>query len=299
METRTKRWLTAAVALVLLAGPATAVIPLSILIDTAINGGKLAKLLEEAKKRHDQLVDTIEEVEKYQERAAGVISEVGRMPQQLGGQWRKMYSATTAPLHTTLQLPGDLQASAGGLVDTLSGVTGAATPADGWRAYTGPSADPAPLITRLGRTATSPTAGVLQASQAYSQRREALAIATRAAAADASTAAARAKQVADAQKGRPMLERASETALLQRMIAAQLTTNDLLQVLVQSQALAAAAATAPVEEEVRRRNEALRLLQAELDKWEAERARQAALSAPDDFEVSTGDLYSLDWARTP
>ena len=260
---------------------------------------QMTSLVLEAKKRYDQLEDTIETVEKHQQRAAGVIAQVGRIRQQLGNSWRRLYGDSVGLVGSSLALPADLQAAAGGLVSTLSGASGANTPAQDWRAYAGQPADASALASQLGLPAGSKAAEALEKGLAATQRGEALGIAARQAAAIASRVARRAQQSGDEQKRASTLERASETALLQKMIAAQLTANDLLQALVQAQAAAAAVGTLPAEEDARRRNAALALQVANQQAWEAERARQAALAGPDDVADGIAGLYSLAWARTP
>ena len=290
--------LAAGLALALLAPRADAILGLGAIISAIVDGSEMAALVAEAKKRHTQLTKTIETVEKYQQRAAGEIAVVGRIRQQLGSSWRQLYGDSAELVSSALSLPADLQAAAGGLVGTLSGAPGAASPAQEWRAYAGQPADAAALASRLGLPAGSKAAEALGQGLAATQRAEALGIAARTAAAIASRVGAQAKRAGDEQKRTRTLERASETALLQKMIAAQLTTNDLLQALVQAEAAAAAVQTLPAEEEARRRNAALAAQEAGQQAWEAERARQAGLAGPDDVADGIAGLYSLAWART-
>lgn len=290
--------LAAGLALALLAPRTDALPGVGAIISAIVDGSEMATLVAEAKKRHTQLTKTIETVEKYQQRAAGEIAVVGRIQQQLGAAWRRLYGDPTELVQATLALPADVRAHAGGLVDALSGAAGADTPAQEWRAYAGRPADPAALASRLGLAPDSRAAGALREGLAATQRAEALGIAARAAAAIASRAAARARQAGDEQKRTQTLERASETALLQKMIAAQLTANDLLQALVQAEAAAAAVQTLPAEEEARRRNGALAAQAAGQQAWQAERNRQAALAGPNDVADGIAGLYSLAWART-
>ena len=91
------------------------------------------------------------------------------------------------------------------------------------------------------------------------------------------------------------LENASQTALLQKLIAAQLTTNELLAALAQVEAASAASGTLGTEERQRRHNAYAQEMADSRAALDAERTRLAGLRDPDWTRDGVRRLYSLGW----
>ena len=294
---RNWKWIPAglalALALLLLARPARPFFGALLLI------AQTTKLVVEAEKRYSQLSDTLDQVEATKERIEGAVSSVGNMAQQLGADWRSLYADATGLVSSTLSLPADLRAGGGDLWDSLQATTGSSEPLAEWRSYTGPPATVAALASALGADGSDPTDPVtksLAGSLAALQRAEALGAGVRQASRDLAAATKTAKAASDKQREQAKLEEASQTALLQKLVAAQLTANELLAALAQVEGLSAATGTLEAEQASRSRNEFAAEAAASKAALDTELARQAALRQPDWAQNGVNRLFSLAWS---
>lgn len=294
---RNRKWIPAglalALALLLLAQPARPFFGALLLI------AQTTKLVVEAEKRYSQLSDTLDQVEATKERIEGAVSSVGNMVQQLGADWRSLYARSTGLVSSTLSLPADLRSGGGDLWDSLQATTGSAEPLAEWRSYTGAPATVSALAAALGADGTDPADPVtksLAGSLAALQRAEALGAGVRQASRNLAAATKTAKAANDKQREQAKLETASQTALLQKLVAAQLTANELLAALAQVEGLSAAAGTLEAEQASRSRNEFAAEAAASKAALDAELARQAALRQPDWAQNGANRLFSLAWS---
>ena len=254
-----------------------------------------ASLVREAEKRFDQLTETIGDIRGMKDRIEGEITSVGSIATQLGSGWRDLYADSAALLQDAMSLPSDLRDAHGDLFDSLTGTAGSSAPAAEWRAYTGTPVSVTDLAGTLGAAPGSPVAETLEASLGALQRTETLGTAVRQAVRSASETA-RSARAANARHREPaQLRNASQAALLQKILAAQLTQNELLASMAQVQGISAAAATLQAEERSRSRNAAAAALAASRSGLEAERARIQALQKAGAAETAVAGLYSLAW----
>ena len=91
------------------------------------------------------------------------------------------------------------------------------------------------------------------------------------------------------------LEKASQAALLQKLVAAQLTANELLASMAQVQGISAAAGTLGSEAQSKRLNEAAAETAASKAALDAERARIQGLRKVDAAATGVEGLFSLGW----
>ncbi len=297
MRNRNARWIPAglalALALLLLAQPARPFFGAILLI------AQTTKLVAEAERRYSQLSDTLDQVEATKERIEGAVSSVGNMVQQLGADWRSLYADATGLVSSTLSLPADLRAGGGDLWDSLQATTGSSDPLAEWRAYTGTPATASALATALGADGSDPSDPVtktLAGSLRALQRAEALGAGVRQASRGLASATKTAKAANDKQREQAKLETASQTALLQKLVAAQLTANELLAALAQVEGLSAASGTLQAEEASRRRNAYAAEAAASKAALDAETARIAALRDPAWAQNGANRLFSLSWS---
>ena len=254
-----------------------------------------ASLVAEAEKRFNQLTDTIGEVRRMKDRIEGKIAEVGTIATQLGSGWRDLYASPAALLQEALALPADLRAAHGDLFDSLTGMAGSSAPATEWRAYTGTPVSATDLADTLGAQPGSRLAETLKASLGTLQRTETLGTAVRQAVRSSSGTARSATAANEKHRETAQLEKASQAALLQKLVAAQLTANELLASMAQVQGISAAAGTLETEERSRSRNAAAAELAASRAALEAERARIESLRKPGAAETGVEGLFSLSW----
>ena len=294
---RNARWIPAglavALALLLLAQPARPFLGSVLLI------AQTTALVAEAKKRYDQLTDTIDQVKATKSRIEGAVSSVGNMVQQLGSDWRSLYADATGLVSSTLSLPSDLRSGGGDLWDSLVAAPASSNPLDEWRAYTGTPATAAALANALGADGYDPADPVtktLAGSLRALQRAEALGAGVRQASRGLASATKSAKAANDKQREQAQLETASQTALLQKLVAAQLTANELLAALAQVEGLAAASGTLQAEEASRQLNAYAAEAAASQAALDAELARQAALRRPGWAQDGANRLFSLAWS---
>ncbi len=299
MQTIRNRW-AGGLALLLALGVAASPLPAVIgsLLQVAQMGtlvSNTASLLAEAEKRFDQLTDSLDELESVRDRLSGDVQAVGNMTRQLGTGWQGLYADATALVRDTANLPADLRAVHGDLFDSLTALPGSESPVDEWRAYAGTPVPAGTLMTALGVTPGSRAARTLEASLAALQRAETLGTSTRQAA-RAANATVQSARTANAQhRQETNLEKASQTALLQKLIATMLTTNELLGALAQVEALTAAAGTLETEERQRRRNAYAQEMTESRRDLEAERLRLANLRDPEWTQNGVHRLYGLGW----
>ncbi len=291
---------------VVVAALAMAAAPLPAFIDAILQVAQMgtlvsntASILTEARKRFEQLTDTIEEIDSMQDRLAGEAATIGTITTQLGSGWRGLYADATDLVRDTVALPADLRASGGDLFDSLTSAPGSEPPAREWRAYTGAPVPAARLASALGVVPGSAGARALEASLEALQRAETLGTSTRQAARAATAAVQSARAANEQHRAQANLDNASQTALLQKLIATQLTTNELLGALAQVEALAAASGTLEAEERQRRRNAYAREMEQSRRELEAERSRLAALRDPDWTRDGVHRLYGLGWLTAP
>ena len=254
-----------------------------------------ASLVSEAEKRFTQLTNTIGEVRRMKDRIEGKVAEVGTIATQLGSGWRGLYAGSAALLQDTMTLPADLRSAHGDLFDSLTGMAGSSAPAADWRAYTGSPVSATALANTLGAKPGSRLAETLKASLATLQRTETLGTAVRQAVRSASETAQSATVANKKHRETAQLEKASQAALLQKLVAAQLTANELLAAMAQVQGISAAAGTLETEERSRSRNAAAAELAASRAALEAERARIQAMRKPGAAETGVEGLFSLSW----
>lgn len=254
-----------------------------------------ASLVAEAERRFDQLTDTIGDIRGMKDRIEGKVASVGSIATQLGSGWRDLYSDSAALLQSAMSLPSDLRAAHGGLFDSLTSMTGSSAPATDWRAYTGAPVAAADLARTLGARPGSAVARTLEASLGALQRTETLGTAVRQAVRSSSETARSAKVANEKHREPVQLQNASQAALLQKILAAQLTQNELLASMAQVQGISAAAGTLATEERSRQRNEAAAGLAASRAALEAERARIRAMQEPEAAETAMEGLFSLSW----
>lgn len=254
-----------------------------------------ASLVREAEKRFDQLTETIGDVRGMKDRIEGEIASVGSIATQLGSGWRDLYADSNALLQDAISLPSDLRNAHGDLFDSLTSTAGSSSPAAEWRAYTGNPVSVTELAGTLGAAPGSPVAQALHASLGALQRTETLGTAVRQAVRSSSETARSAKAANEKHREPGQLQNASQAALLQKILAAQLTQNELLASITQVQGISAAAGTLDVEERSRARNAAAADLAASRAALEAERARIRALQEPGAAESGVEGLYSLAW----
>ena len=254
-----------------------------------------ASLVAEAEKRFDQLTDTIGDVRGMKDRIEGKLTSVGDVAKQLGSGWRDLYGDSTELLQDALSLPSDLREAHGDLFDSLTSTAGSSLPAAEWRAYTGNPVGLTVLADTFGATPGSPVAKALESSLGALQRTETLGTAVRQAVRTSSETAKSAKAANEEHRKPLQLQNASQAALLQKILAAQLTQNELLASMAQVQGISAAAGTLEVEERSRSRNAVAAELAASKAALEAEHARIRALQEPGAAESGMDGLYSLDW----
>ena len=254
-----------------------------------------ASLLREAEKRFDQLTDTIGDIRGMKDRIEGKVASVGSIATQLGSDWRDLYGDSAALLQDALSLPYDLRAAHGDLFDSLTATAGSSAPAANWRAYTGNPVALTDLAESFGASPGGTVANALQASLGALQRTETLGTAVRQAVRSSSETARSAKAANEKHRQPAQLQNASQAALLQKILAAQLTQNELLASMAQVQGISAAAGTLEVEERSRSRNAVAAELAASKAALEAEQARIRALQEPGAAESGMEGLYSLAW----
>ena len=254
-----------------------------------------ASLIREAEKRFDQLTSTIGEVRRMKERIEGEVAEVGGIANQLGSSWRELYSGSAALLEDAMSLPSDLRAAHGDLFDSLTGKTGSSAPATEWRAYAGVPVSAADLAETLGAGPGSALARTVETSLKALQRTETLGTAVRQAVRSSSETARSATAANSKHRETAHLEKASQAALLQKLVAAQLTANELLASMAQVQGISAAAGTLTAEEQSRSRNAAAAALAASKSALVAERARIEAMQTAGAAETGVSGLFSLAW----
>ena len=254
-----------------------------------------ASLVREAEKRFDQLTETMGDIRGMKDRIEGEASSVGSIATQLGSGWRNLYADSTALLQDALSLPSDLRDAHGDLFDSLTSTAGSSLPAAEWRAYTGTPVSATDLASTLGAAPGSPVAETVEASLGALQRRETLGTAVRQAARSASETARSARAANERHREPAQLRNASQAALLQKILAAQLTQNELLASMAQVQGISAAAATLEAEERARSRNAAAAAMADSRSALEAERARIQALQKAGAAETGVSGLFSLAW----
>ncbi len=254
-----------------------------------------ASLLAEAEKRFDQLTETIGDIRGMKDRIEGRVASVGSIATQLGPGWRDLYADPAALLHDSVSLPSDLRAAHGDLFDSLAGTAGSSLPAADWRAYTGNPVGATDLAKTFGATPGSTAARAIEASLAALQRTETLGTAVRQAVRSASETARSAQAANEQHRDPAQLQNASQAALLQKILAAQLTQNELLVSMAQVQGISAAAGTLETEERSRSRNAAAAEMEASRAALEAERARIRSLQKPGATETGVEGLFSLSW----
>lgn len=254
-----------------------------------------ASLVSEAEKRFDQLTDTIGDIRGMKDRIEGKVASVGSIVTQLGSDWRDLYGDSAALLQDALSLPSDLRAAHGDLFDSLTSTAGSSLPAADWRAYTGNPVGVTDLAETFGASPDSTVAKALEASLGALQRTETLGTAVRQAVRSASETARSAKAANEKHRQPAQLQNASQAALLQKILAAQLTQNELLASMAQVQGISAAAGTLEVEERSRSRNAVAAELAASKAALQAEQARIRALQDPEAAEAGVEGLYSLAW----
>ena len=254
-----------------------------------------ASLVAEAEKRFDQLTDTIGDIRGMKDRIEGKVASVGSIVTQLGSGWRDLYADSAALLQDAVSLPSDLRAAHGDLFESLTSTAGSSSPSADWRAYTGNPVSAADLAGTLGASPGSTVAKALEASLGALQRTETLGTAVRQAVRSSSETARSAKAANEKHRQPLQLQNASQAALLQKILAAQLTQNELLASMAQVQGISAAAGTLEVEERSRSRNAVAAELAASKAALEAERARIRARQEPGAAESGVEGLYSLAW----
>ena len=254
-----------------------------------------ASLVSEAEKRFDQLTETIGDIRGMKDRIEGRVASVGSIVTQLGSGWRDLYGDSAALLQDALSLPSDLRAAHGDLFDSLTSTAGSSQPAADWRAYTGNPVAVTDLADTFGASPGSSVAKALEASLGALQRTETLGTAVRQAVRSSSETARSAKAANEKHREPAQLQNASQAALLQKILAAQLTQNELLASMAQVQGISAAAGTLEVEERSRSRNAVAAELAASKAALEAERARIRARQEPGAAESGVEGLYSLAW----
>ena len=153
----------------------------------------------------------------------------------------------------------------------------------------------ADLASTLGAKPGSAVARTVAASLGALQRTETLGTAVRQAVRSASETARSAKVTNEKHREPTQLQNASQAALLQKILAAQLTQNELLASMAQVQGISAAAGTLETEERSRQRNDAAAGLAASKAALEAERARIRAMQEPGAAETGMEGLFSLAW----
>ena len=288
--------LAACLALLLAAGPLRAFIGSILQVaQMATLVSNTASLLQEAEKRFTQLTSTIGEIQGMKDRIEGDVSKVGNMATQLGQGWQGLYAASTGLVQDTLSLPEDLRAAHGDLFDSVTAVAGSATPATGWRGYTGTPVSASALAATLGAAPGDRVAKTLEAALGALQREETLGTAVRQAARSASETVRNAQAANAKHRETANLEKSSQTALLQKLVAAQLTANELLASLAQVQGIAAASGTLDTEERSRRRNAVAAETAASKAALDAERVRTRGLRKDGAASAGVQALFSLGW----
>ena len=283
-------------------GLLTATAPLQAIIGTILQVAQMATLvsntasiLREAEKRFTQLTSTIGEIQGMKDRIEGEVSAVGSMAQQLGTGWQGLYAGSLSLVQDTLSLPSDLRTAHGALFDSLTATAGSASPAADWRSYTGTPVSAADLATTLGARPGGTIAQTLESALGSLQRRETLGTAVREAARSASETVRSARAANTKHRETASLEKASQTALLQKLVAAQLTANELLSAMAQVEGISAAEGTLESEERARQRNDAAAAQAASKAALDSERARIRGLQRVDAAAVGVQGLFSLDW----
>ena len=254
-----------------------------------------ASLVAEAEKRFDQLTDTIGDIRGMKDRIEGKVASVGSIATQLGSGWRDLYADSAALLQDAMSLPSELRDTHGDLFDSLTSTVGSSSPAEDWRAYTGDPVAVADLAQTFGAKPGSPVEHALQASLGALQRTETLGTAVRQAVRSSSETARSAKAANENHREQGQLQNASQSSLLQKILAAQLTQNELLASMAQVQGISAAAGTLETEERSRQQNEVAAALAASRATLEAEQLRIHALKSPGAAEAAVEGLFSLDW----
>ena len=254
-----------------------------------------ASLVREAERRFTQLTSTIGEVRRMKDRIEGEVAEVGGIVDQLGSSWRDLYSGSAALLEDAMSLPSDLRAAHGDLFDSLTGTAGSPAPATEWRAYAGVPFSATDLADTLGAQPGTALARTVETSLRTLQRTETLGTAVRQAVRSSSETARSATAANREHRDTGHLEKASQAALLQKLVAAQLTANELLASMAQVQGISAAAGTLAAEEQSRSRNAAAAALAASKSALEAERARIEARQTAGAAETAVSGLFSLAW----
>ena len=254
-----------------------------------------ASLVSEAEKRFEQLTETIGDVRGMKDRIEGKVASVGSIVNQLGSGWQDLYADSAALLQDAVSLPSDLRAAHGDLFDSLTSTAGSSLPAADWRAYTGNPVGSTDLADTFGAGPGSTVAKALEASFGALQRTETLGTAVRQAVRSSSETARSAKVANEKHREPAQLQNASQAALLQKILAAQLTQNELLAAMAQVQGISAAAGTLDAEERSRSRNAVAAELAASKSALETEHARIRALQEPGAAEAGVDGLYSLAW----
>ena len=254
-----------------------------------------ASLVSEAEKRFEQLTETIGDVRGMKDRIEGKVASVGSIVNQLGSGWQDLYADSAALLQDAVSLPSDLRAAHGDLFDSLTSTAGSSMPAADWRAYTGNPVGLTDLADTFGAGPGSTVAKALEASFGALQRTETLGTAVRQAVRSSSETARSAKVANEKHREPAQLQNASQAALLQKILAAQLTQNELLAAMAQVQGISAAAGTLDAEERSRSRNAVAAELAASKSALETEHARIRALQEPGAAEAGVDGLYSLAW----
>lgn len=289
-------WLAACLALLLAAVPLKAIIGSILQIaQMATLVSNTASILQEADKRFTQLTSTIGKIEGMKDRIEGKASAVGTMVQQLGTGWQGLYADSTSLVQDAISLPSDLRSAHGGLFDSLTATPGSSDPSADWRSYTGTPVSAADLATTLGAEPGGTVARTLESALGSLQRRETLGTAVRQAARSVSETVRSARAANTKHREPASLEKASQTALLQKLVAAQLTANELLSAMAQVEGISAAEGTLQSEERSRQRNDAAAAQAASRVVLDAERARIQGLRKEDAAAAGVQGLFSLGW----
>ena len=288
--------LAACLALLLAATPLKAIIGSILQVaQMATLVSNTASILREAEKRFTQLTSTIGEIQGMKDRIEGEVAAVGNMVTQLGTGWRSLYADSMSLVQDTLLLPSDLRAAHGDLFDSLTAAAGSSRPSADWRSYTGTPVSATDLAITLGAKPGGSVARTLDTALGSLQRSETLGTAVREAARSVSETVRSAKAANTNHRETASLEKASQTALLQKLVAAQLTANELLSAMAQVEGISAAEGTLESEERSRQRNDAAAAQAVSKAALDAERARIRALQRNDAAATGVQGLFSLDW----
>ncbi len=254
-----------------------------------------AGILAEAEQRFDQLTSTIGKIEGMKDRIEGKVASVGSMVQQLGTGWQGLYASSTSLVQEALSLPSDLRSAHGDLFDSLTATAGSSSPSAEWRAYTGSPVSAADLAGVLGAKPGGRVAKTLESAMGSLQRKETLGTAVRQAARAVSETVRSAKTANEKHREPANLEKASQAALLQKLVAAQLTANELLASMAQVQGISAAEGTLESEERSKRTNDTAAEIAASKAALDAERGRIRGLQRDGAAAAGVEGLFSLGW----